>query len=116
MGLMIVNLVGEDVHIRLVHEKTNQRFEIPKGVPNEHLISHQFAWLQFPLVLATKLRPVLRIKPEKTLEAKLIDNLKEQIWPSWLQLLQCNVGIDSWIPLVRHSLEKCFSNAKNVVY
>jgi hypothetical protein len=28
-----------------------------------------------------------------------------------------NVGIDSWMPLVvRHSLEKCFSNAKNVVY
>jgi hypothetical protein len=27
------------------------------------------------------------------------------------------VGIDSWMPLVvRHSLEKCFSNAKNVVY
>jgi hypothetical protein len=28
-----------------------------------------------------------------------------------------SVGIDSWMPLVvRHSLEKCFSNAKNVVY
>jgi hypothetical protein len=27
------------------------------------------------------------------------------------------VGIDSWMPLVvRHLLEKCFSNAKNVVY
>jgi hypothetical protein len=27
------------------------------------------------------------------------------------------VGIDSWMPLVvRHSLEKCFSNAKTVVY
>jgi hypothetical protein len=55
------------------------------------LISHQIAWLQFPLVLATKLRPVLRIKPEKTMGAKVIENFKEQILPSWHQLLLCKV-------------------------
>jgi hypothetical protein len=51
------------------------------------------------------------MKPQQVYIPPSLRILAAEIW--YMQA----VGIDSWMPLVvRHSLEKCFSNAKNVVY